>query len=312
MKPKKPGYDISTEQDKLVKSVCTFFGRVYDDFEEERHLALRGHRPDDEKWIEIMGDDVTINETAKEFHITPMKVRKLLIVGGCYDTEFFRTISSLRTEGLSVEEIAEKLKKSPLTVRSYLPIERVIYKLDERSVNADRLVRFKEKWGGYKALPAASLVSTPQLSTDSTVSLEDAEREKVVADLQANLHSPDASLYLWKTIICFEGVEFTTSGRGSRPGIKFTYEVSKSGSAGGRHYEGEVVEGYGNEMWITTLPDKVRKEKSISRSTVDLALRTALALEGFVSGPKKLNVPGAGSYLYPMFVRFGVINSSAE
>lgn len=308
MKPKKPGYDISTEQDKLVKSVCTFFGRVYDDFEEERHLALRGHRPDDEKWIEIMGDDPTINETAKEFHITPMKVRKLLIVGGCYDTEMFRTIAALRDSGLTVEKIAEKLKKSPLTVRSYLPIERVIYKLDERSVNADRLVRFKERWGGYKALPAASLVSTLQLSTDSTISLEDAEREKVVADLHIHLSLPDVSLYLWRAIIAFQGYPFTTSGRGSRPGIKFTYEVSKSGSAGGRHYQGETVEGYGNELFILRKGEsgvQEEKKKSISRSTADLALRTALEKE--ITGPKALGLPGAGSYLYPMFIRFGVI-----
>ena len=312
MKTKKPGYHSITEQEKLVKEVCAFFGRVYDDFEEERHLALRGHRPDDEKWIEIMGDDPTINETAKEFHITPMKVRKLLIVGGCYDSEMFRTIAALRDSGLTVEEIAIKLKKSPLTVRSYLPIERVIYNLDERSVNADRLVRFKEKWGGYKALPVASLVSTPQFSTDSTVFLKDAEREKVVADLHTHLNFPDASLYLWKTIICYEGYRFATSGRGSRPGIKFTYEVSRSGSAGGRHYQGETVEGYGNELWI--IRDGRRSEKSISRSTVDLALKTALEKLNSgerVQGPKALGLPGAGSYLYPMFIRFGVIKREA-
>ena len=55
MKPKKPGYDIVAEQDKLVKAVCSFFGRVYDDLEEKRHLALREHRPGDEKWVEVMG-----------------------------------------------------------------------------------------------------------------------------------------------------------------------------------------------------------------------------------------------------------------
>ena len=154
MKPKKPGYDIGAEQDKLVKEVCSFFGRVYDDFEEERHLALRGHRPGDEKWVEVMGNNPTINETAKEFGITPMKVRKLLIVGGYYDTELYREIKKQRQAGKTIEQIAEELKKSPLTVRSYLPIERVIYKLDERSVNADRLVRFKERHGGYKAVAA--------------------------------------------------------------------------------------------------------------------------------------------------------------
>ena len=128
----------------------------------------------------------------------------------------------------------------------------------------------------------------------------------------AHIGLPDQSLYLWKAVVAFQGYPFITSGRGSCPGIKFTYEVSTEGKAGGRHYAGESVEGYGNELWITTLPDKVRKEKSISRSTVDLALKNALAQKGFVSGPKKLSTPGAHSYLYAILKRFGVIRSESE
>ncbi len=150
MKPKKPGYDSEAVQGELVERVCSYFGRVFDVFEAERHAALRGHRPGDEKWMEIMEDDPTIKETADEFEVTPMKVRKLLITGGYYDTELYREIRNLREQGLSVEEIAEKLNKKPVTVRSYLPYERVIYNLEERSVNADKLQRFKQRWGGYK------------------------------------------------------------------------------------------------------------------------------------------------------------------
>ena len=67
------------------------------------------------------------------------------------------------------------------------------------------------------------------------------------------------------------------------------------------------MDGYGNEMWITTAEGE--KKKSISRSTVELAVRNALAAGGVVKGPKALNVPGAHSYLYPILVRFGVISS---
>lgn len=150
MKPKKPGYDSKAVQADLVQKICSYFGRVYDDFEEERHAALRGHRPGNQKWEEIMMGEPTINETADEFELPPMKVRKLLITGGCYDTEMYRRVRELKGKGLSIEKIGEQLKKSPLTIRSYLPYERVIYNLEERSVNADRLVRFKERWRGYK------------------------------------------------------------------------------------------------------------------------------------------------------------------
>ncbi len=121
------------------------------------------------------------------------------------------------------------------------------------------------------------------------------------------------SLALWQLIILNEGKTFKTTGHGSRPGIEFTYEVSGTTSAAGRHYAGQSVPSYGNELWIITLPDGERKKKSISRSTVDLAYRTALEEQersSFVSGPRKLGLPGVRSNLYAMFVQFGVIKSA--
>ena len=99
MKSKKPGYDSEAIQGELVEKVCSFFGRVFDDFEVERHAALRGLRPGSPKWIEIMGDDPSINETAEKFGISPMKVRKILITGGCYDTGTFREIRKSKHAG---------------------------------------------------------------------------------------------------------------------------------------------------------------------------------------------------------------------
>ena len=73
-----------------------------------------------------------------------------------------------------------------------------------------------------------------------------------------------------------------------------------------QRYEGEKVDGFGNEM-VIMLPTG-EKKKTISRSTADLALKNALEAGGQISGPKALNVPGAHSYLYPLFVRFGLIH----
>ena len=108
----------------------------------------------------------------------------------------------------------------------------------------------------------------------------------------------------------FENYPFQTYGRGKehKNATKFRYTVTRSAGAGGRHYAGVDVPGYGNEIWIEG------KEKSISRSTVDLAYRNGRAEQescGFVSGPRKLGVPGSRSYLYAMFLRFGVITSEA-
>ena len=50
-----------------------------------------------------------------------------------------------------------------------------------------------------------------------------------------------------------------------------------------------------------------RTEKNITRATVELAYQKALEMGGIVKGSKKLGVFGA-SYLYPVFVRLGVIH----
>lgn len=85
--------------------------------------------------------------------------------------------------------------------------------------------------------------------------------------------------------------------------MKFKYEVSSESGAGGKHYDGDVVEGYGNELWIVTASGE-RREKSISRSSVDYALK--IALEGSVTGPKQLKIYGS-SYVYALFKRFGLV-----
>ena len=127
------------------------------------------------------------------------------------------------------------------------------------------------------------------------------------------LHDSPSSLNLWSTIIAFEGSTFTTSGRGSRPGTRFIYSIPRQPGSSGKHYKGESVDGWGNEMFITTLDEEGRarekKEKSISRSTVDYALNIVLEKQKageVITGPRELKVYGK-SYVYALFKRFGLI-----
>ena len=133
-------------------------------------------------------------------------------------------------------------------------------------------------------------------------------RKEAIALLQTTISSGTADerkLALWKRVCIFSDYPFQTSERVGKSGIKFKYTVSKPGSTGGCHYEGESIDGYGNEMWIST--SEGEKKKSNSRSMVERAMKTSLEMDGKVPGLKALNVPGAHSYLYPIFVRFGVI-----
>ncbi len=82
---------------------------------------------------------------------------------------------------------------------------------------------------------------------------------------------------LWEELIALEGHTFYTA-----KGLQFTYRIK------------------GNEMFVD------RKDKSITRATVELAYEKAIALGTEATGPKKLNCFGA-SYLYPVFLELGVI-----
>lgn len=92
---------------------------------------------------------------------------------------------------------------------------------------------------------------------------------------------------LWDQLVTLQGRQFKTSGRGSRPGVPFTYTI------------------HGGEMRIST------KVKAITRATVELAYERAVALNGAVAGPKALGVFGA-SYLFPVFQTVGIITRNEE
>ena len=212
-----------------------------------------------------------------ELEMSPAKVRKLLITASTRDhtTYFSSPISSsilaLYHAGAGVKEIQREIGLSYSSIQGYLP-HKHIYNLDTISAENERIRLYRA-------------------------------RKAAVEELRVHLDLPDWSLFLWRCVIVFEGYQFRTSGRGKKPGVKFKYHISREAGRAGRKYSGESVEGFGNEMWITT--DGAEKKKSISRSTVDLAFRNAKERE--ITGPKKLGVPGADSYLYPVFVRFGVI-----
>lgn len=94
------------------------------------------------------------------------------------------------------------------------------------------------------------------------------------------LEAPDEER-LWEAIEAFAGHPFKTA-----KGLEHTYSVK------------------GYEIFFT------RKEKSVTRSTVNIAFRKALELET-VTGPKKLGVFGA-SYPYPVFIEIGVIRRTGK
>ena len=225
-------------------------------------------------------------EETYDIKLSNSKILKILITGGVWSTERTREVGYLYEtmttpvadggEGLekkaAMKRIAEELEISQAMVCMSLPYGRTVYDLEDKSSNAVRCDRWRN---GEKAQSLKALKDNPN------------------------------SYNLWRCICLYQGEKLRTSGRGSREGVTFSYFVSAPGGAGGRHYDGQNVDGFGNEMWISTGGEQ--KKKSISRSTVDLALGKVLEMDGRIKGPKALNVPGAHSYLFAIFTRFGLI-----
>lgn len=184
----------------------------------------------------------SLQAISDELDLNPIKVRKILITAGVYESAIADEVLSLYREKKTVEEIMAATGLSKASVNSYLPYTKIPYKADEISVTAER-IRL------YRARKSA---------------VED------IADSES----------LWKALVAFEGYPFHTAKN-----LSFTYKIK------------------GNEIFVD------RKEKSITRATVELAYRKVADMGGIVIGPKKLGVFGA-SYLYPVFIRLGVIRDA--
>lgn len=117
MKPKlKPDFDPEAIQADLIETVCN------------------SYKP-----------GVSVRALAKEMKLSPMKVRKILITGHAYSTDLSTEIGELYKDGKKPAEIAEVLNTTVANVNSYLPYERIIYGMEERSVEADRQARYRER-----------------------------------------------------------------------------------------------------------------------------------------------------------------------
>ncbi len=109
-----------------------------------------------------------------------------------------------------------------------------------------------------------------------------AERQKQYRVRKRNNARTDAEKEekLWQELTYLQGCLFTTS-----KGLDFTYRIR------------------GGEMFGD------RKEKSITKATVMKAYGKVIELDGVVKGPKVLGTFGA-SYLYPIFVKMGLIKTA--
>ena len=128
---------------EYIKMICDLYGDTYDDREE-------GSAPGGADWKPgVEADHKSLAAFRRELEeqgisLSTGKIRKILITGGLWSTATSREINEQYGKLKSIELVAEKLGVSTALVTMYLPYEKVVYDLEEKSGNAKRVQRWRE------------------------------------------------------------------------------------------------------------------------------------------------------------------------
>ena len=129
-----------------IKMICDLYGDTYDDREEDS-------RPGGEDWQPGQkADHTSLSAFQKELaeqglDLSTAKIRKILITGGLWSTERSREVAALYEKYKDVKKVAAELGLTPAMISMYLPYEKVVYDLEEKTGNAKRIQRWREKDG---------------------------------------------------------------------------------------------------------------------------------------------------------------------
>ena len=139
---RKPARDPSGE---YIRLICSLYHDSYDDREEDS-------RPGGESWVPGQkARHISLEAFRRELRdvhgieLSTAKIRKILITGGRWTTERSREVAELYERCGCVSRVAEELGLSIGLVTTYLPYQRTIYDLEEKSGNARRIDRWRRR-----------------------------------------------------------------------------------------------------------------------------------------------------------------------
>ena len=145
------GHMSNTPSEEYITYICSLYGNSYDDREEDSKPKGRDWTPGGSSAHKSLSAFKKELE-GKGIKLSRTKLQKILISGGCWSTERSRKVQDLyrkaRESGLppkaAIKKISAELRISTVAVNINLPYEKVVYKLAQKSRNAQRI----EKWRG--------------------------------------------------------------------------------------------------------------------------------------------------------------------
>lgn len=127
-----------------IDQICSIYNDIYDDREEDSSIGGEDWAPGK---TALHTSLAAFQKELEEYGIklSTAKIRKILITGGCWTTERSREVGELYEKYGSIARVAEELQLSETLVKTYLPYNKVVYDLEDKSGNARRVERWREK-----------------------------------------------------------------------------------------------------------------------------------------------------------------------
>ena len=160
----------------FIRRICELYNDFYDDRIEDSRPPAAGetHCLQGEDWKPgQVAEHKSLIAFQRELldagiKMSTSKIKKILISGGCWSTERSREVQEYykhftlpaaeggegMAEADAIKEISRQLGISVVTVSGNLPYSNVVYKLENKSSNARRCERYKERKRKEKEMKA--------------------------------------------------------------------------------------------------------------------------------------------------------------
>lgn len=242
--------------------------------EEQMELAVQLYESTDHPSLQTIADQM--NTAMSGVSVNPIKVRKLLITAGVYESEVAdhvrNTFQSFRSSGLSYKDAItatmKELKLSKASVSSYLPYKKGVYfpqetDSDKLSLGAERIRKMRK-------------------------------RKKALEELWIE-QSEEA---LWETVVEFQGYRFKTYS-----GLPFSYKLKKGRSGA-----------YTKELFIDRRENSKSLAWSsvVLAFRKTLEMKGNAEQKPLIDRPKAIGDIRGVTYIYALFYQFGLIDVPEE
>ena len=129
----------------FIEQICALYNDIYDDREEDSSIGGEDWAPGKMALHTSLAAFQKELEEGYGIKLSTAKIRKILITGGCWTTERSREVGELYEKYGSIARVAEELQLSETLLKTYLPYNKVVYDLEDKSGNARRVERWREK-----------------------------------------------------------------------------------------------------------------------------------------------------------------------